>query len=737
MDLGGACWGLDFLRRPWNKTCLAIITSANTSIGPQGWKERPETAQLSTGQGASTDWYDRQLAGRDGNNGKNGKNGSLNYGQRPTTVLAFVTSLFVHFSRVPAVAKTDPSAFLWTPPAMAVPLQAFAKQRYVIPIGIVIVFFIFLHNSSWSSGIQYPSSSPHSPAKPPPVTGSDPGDGRFRWATVPLKHAIARDDMKTLPEADSSTVPRIQHAFGDEPSDRKQVRLQRLGAVKANFTHAWEGYKSRAWLQDEVKPVSGKGNNPFGGWAATLVDTLDTLWMMGLESEFKEAVREVEKIDFSKSALDEINVFETTIRYLGGFLAAYEISGQKYPALLRKAAEVGDMLYIAFDTPNHMPITRWKYKPAREGTAKQVAPEQILVAEIGSLGLEFTHLSQLTGDNKYYDAVQRVMDVFEDQQDKTNLPGMWPVVVNAATMDFTSDGGFTIGGMADSAYEYLPKMFLLLGGGDYQYRDMYVKALAAMKRHIFYEPTTQHPYNILIPGSVQSEGHDGVLDLETQPEAQHLGCFAGGMVGLGARAFGLEKDMSIAKSLVEGCLWGYESNPSGIMPEIMHTTICNKKERGDGDDRDRICKFSEDAWYEAIKKRHPDDNMPPAERASNERLVPGVTEFKDHRYILRPEAIESVFLLYRMTGETNLQDRAWDMFTNIVKHTQTNIAHAALGDIINPNPGSTKDDRMESFWLAETLKYFYLIYAEPDLVSLDEYVFNTEAHPLKWRTWKL
>lgn len=82
----------------------------------------------------------------------------------------------------------------------------------------------------------------------------------------------------------------------------------------------------------------------------------------------------------------------------------------------------------------------------------------MLVAEIGSLTLEFTRLSQLTGDPRYFEAVQRIMDVFDAQQSKTTLPGMWSVVVNAKTEDFMSGTGFTIGGMADSLYEYLPKV---------------------------------------------------------------------------------------------------------------------------------------------------------------------------------------------------------------------------------------------------------------------------------------
>lgn len=98
---------------------------------------------------------------------------------------------------------------------------------------------------------------------------------------------------------------------------------------------------------------------------------------------------------------------------------------------------------------------------------------------------------------------------------------------------------------------------------------------------------------------------------------------------------------------------------------------------------------------------------------------------RDHR----PEAIESVFILYRITGDETLRERAWKMFNSIIAPTITNIAHAALDDCMAENP--PKADRMESFWLAETLKYFYLIFSDSDLVSLDDYVLNTEAHPLR------
>lgn len=85
--------------------------------------------------------------------------------------------------------------------------------------------------------------------------------------------------------------------------------------------------------------------------------------------------------------------------------------------------------------------------------------------------------------------------------------------------------------------------------------------------------------------------------------------------------------------------------------------------------------------------------------------------------------------MYRITGDKVLRERAWNMFENIVRLTKTDIAHASLEDCTADVP--VRLDRMESFWFAETLKYFYLIMSEPSVISLDDYVFNTEAHPLK------
>jgi mannosyl-oligosaccharide alpha-1,2-mannosidase len=92
------------------------------------------------------------------------------------------------------------------------------------------------------------------------------------WASVAQQFPVTF--MKSLPTSAPKTLPRIQHNFQKEPAAEKKLRVARVDLVKGNFTHAWKGYVKHAWLRDEVQPISGGTLDPFGGWAATLVDSL-------------------------------------------------------------------------------------------------------------------------------------------------------------------------------------------------------------------------------------------------------------------------------------------------------------------------------------------------------------------------------------------------------------------------------------------------------------------------------
>ena len=107
-------------------------------------------------------------------------------------------------------------------------------------------------------------------------------------------------------------------------------------------------------------------------------------------------------------------------------------------------------------------------------------------------------------------------------------------------------------------------------------------------------------------------------------------------------------------------------------------------------------------------------------RIEHERLPHGFVRFMSRKYILRPEAIESIFILYRVTGDTAWQEKGWEMFQSIVRATRTDLGHTAIQDVTSSVPVPL--DVMESFWSAETLKYFYLLFEDPSVVSLDEWV---------------
>jgi len=131
--------------------------------------------------------------------------------------------------------------------------------------------------------------------------------------------------------------------------------------------------------------------------------------------------------------------------------------------------------------------------------------------------------------------------------------------------------------------------------------------------------------DIRLAGNCDSDGKTLVKELKTDSQAQHLGCFAGGMVSIGAKIFENDEDLALGRKLVEGCLWGYEVMPLGIMPEIFHTVQCEDPNN---------CEWSEEKWHEAVEKSI-DGTDDVETKIRKKRLAPGVAKVDDGRYILR------------------------------------------------------------------------------------------------------
>ncbi|KAH9447168.1 hypothetical protein Pst134EA_029210 [Puccinia striiformis f. sp. tritici] len=507
-------------------------------------------------------------------------------------------------------------------------------------------------------------------------------------------------------------LPKIQWDGFDKhnwesPPDRFD-RLERQGWVRRGFQHVWEGYKARAWGHDELRPISGSFQDPFAGWGATLVDCLDTLLIMNLTLEYNYARTHVKAIDWAHTidmsrvtrysshlnTQPAISFFETVIRYMGGLISAYDLSGDEL--MLERAEELAEWLVPAFGTASGFPPSR--YQMGSNPSGEHTGP--VCLAEIGSLTLEFTRLSQLTSKKFYHDVVQKIIDLLDSDQwiSPSRLGTLFPTLVDPQSPQALS-GQYTFGAMADSYYEYLIKQFQLLRGTNSQYSKMYTSAIESAREHLIrtYDLESSGGKNLTVIGDISW----GVF----KPSLDHLTCFSGAMIGLGSRLLGRKQDLDLALRYADACVWAYESTKTGVGPERISIV--------EGDEHTR--------WrpviYQGQKFRELKSDPPPG------------ASIEDGRYLGRPETIESVYYMWRITGDRQWQDRGWRMFTSWMEACATSFGFADLAEVNSWPPQIS--DKQESFVLAETFKYYYLLFSEPDLISLDEYVFNTEAHPFR------
>lgn len=97
--------------------------------------------------------------------------------------------------------------------------------------------------------------------------------------------------------------------------------------------------------------------------------------------------------------------------------------------------------------------------------------------------------------------------------------------------------------------------------------------------------------------------------------------------------------------------------------------------------------------------------------------------------LLRPEFVESLYYFWALTGNSTYQDMGWEIFEAVEKYAKVEHGYTSLQNVQSKNPSGM--DNMETFFLSETLKYFYLLFSDDrKLINLDKFVFNTEAHPL-------
>ncbi|XP_037814932.1 endoplasmic reticulum mannosyl-oligosaccharide 1,2-alpha-mannosidase [Lucilia sericata] len=474
---------------------------------------------------------------------------------------------------------------------------------------------------------------------------------------VTIEEFLGRIDLKHLPKK--------QHFHG--------ARNEKQEAVVNAFKHSWTGYKKYAWGHDNLKPISESSHDWFG-LGLTLIDSLDTMYIMGLEDEFTEARNWVsENLNFDVNR--DVNLFEVTIRVLGGLLSAYHLSADK--VFLQKSIELGNRLLPCFLSPSGIPYSDVNLA-ALSAHAPKWSPDSS-TSEVTTIQLEFRDLSRITNVTLYESVAHRVNEKVHALE-KNN--GLVPIFINANTGTFRNYATVSLGARGDSYYEYLIKQWIQTGHkeNDFLVTD-YIRAIDGVFSQLLRRtPKENHVYiGELINGK------------EFKPKMDHLTCYLPGTLLLGHHYGMPDSHLLLARDLLETCYQTYMKQPTQLAPEISYFAV------GEHEELDIYVKPN------------------------------------DAHNLLRPEFVESLYYFYALTGNRTYQEMGWNIFQAFEKYTKVSHGYSSIGNVKNIFNTRLRD-MMESFWLGETLKYFYLLFSDsPKEIDLEQWIFNTEAHPLPIR----
>lgn len=465
-----------------------------------------------------------------------------------------------------------------------------------------------------------------------------------------------------------------------------------------------------------------------GGMGWIVVDALDTLILMNLTTQLTHA-REWLSTSLTYEKDHDVNTFETTIRMLGGLLSAHYLSTEfpNYAPIavseagedlyLEKAVDLADRLLGAYESNSGIPYASINLKTG-EGIKSHADGGASSTAEATSLQLEMKYVAKLTGEANYWHKAERIMEVVDGlgAQD-----GLVPIFINPDRGTFQGSN-IRLGSRGDSYYEYLIKQYLQTSKQEPVYRDMWDESVTGMRKHLL---TYSSAANLTVLGERPSG-----LGGELSPKIDHLVCFLPGTIALGATegktlaeaqqsaSWGKkqEDDMELARELMKTC-WGmYKVTATGLAPEITYFNVDEPPRKWEG--------------AAAQAAASVDDAGDLDGSADATWRTDYVIKSADRHNLQRPETVESLFYMWRITGETRYREWGWQMFQAFVKHTliEDGGGFSSVNDVTQIPPPAR--DNMESFWLAETLKYFYLLFGPDDVLPLTDMVLNTEAHPL-------
>ena len=565
---------------------------------------------------------------------------------------------------------------------------------------------------------------------------------------IPLLSAKRMVDLSRL-----QTIDKDDDDDDDFSYDSISLEEKR-SAIATTIKYAYDGYMN-VFPADELDALNQKGLEWFHV-ALTAIDAIDTFAIVGLTEEYEFVKNYVKSGNLKFNAVGRSSVFESTIRIMGAFLAAHHIEEGKEKKIeaaeedlcfLDKAQELADILKVAFETNTGIPRTDVDFST---GIAHDDERGLNGLAQATTLTLEWECLEHTLEKKKkkkkkkrkeeekkwtdtaeviikkYGDYVRKANEAVHELSSKADF-GLLPDKVGVD--ELKSSGTIKLGANGDSYYEYLLKSWIHRGkpkGGEKEY----VRAMDGVFLRLV-ERTKNHAKDVLGLVYVGEMSYPSSSQARFDKKMDHLVCFLPGLLALG-HLHGVGKEwgasastdeermefrakikslqlineeeeegahLQLAKELMRTCVEMYERMPLGLHPEIA-------KFDQEEDDKNNIKCFGGDLCVSA----------------------------NDAHSILRPETVESLFILHRVTSDDTYRRsgwRFWQAWERLCRvDTSGKGGYASLRSVLDPVPG-TKQGKQQSFFLSETLKYLFLLFTDDRSVfPLECFVFNTEGHPL-------
>ncbi|RMZ67630.1 alpha-mannosidase IC [Pyrenophora seminiperda CCB06] len=556
-----------------------------------------------------------------------------------------------------------------------------------------------------------------------PATRKGGNDGRFNQSTIPQHYRYPLESFVQLPpplvlgqqqeggDKKPPVLPRIQHDFTRRGAGfiDQALRLRQRNAVKATFKHFWA---SSSKFRHGGHTRSQYAQTPSKLSSRLQIDSLDTLYLMGLQKDFAQAVLDATTYDFLLKPKEDATL-ASTARHLNAILSAYDMTVCKDARLLEIAVHLAtSMLSTYFDTPDHIPLGVHLNTTA---PLHGISPSQnnaITIADLTSSHLAFTHLSRITGNPIFYTFTTHVTALLARIQNSTRIPGLWPssfllpppTSPPISSSSPTPDDSFSAAAAQANTFTpttlthaHLPQMSLLLQRHPTSPQPAMLNlAVEATIRQILFRPVTPDSAEIMVASdaytisSPPTKGQEGGDKQRQQVVLSH--------------------NISIETCALGSCLWlSLHSPPSpstssnlnphiSIPPTLFSMLACASS---------ALANLAEDCSF--------DPTVWPKQQ------YPGYEVVYDAQKVVRPEVVQSVFVMWRVTGQREWLDVAWELWGSV------DVAVRGMG------MGGLEDegDEEEMRLVVQTLKYFYLVFSPPSELSLDEWVMGNDGHAFR------